>query len=289
MAVGAIQDAAKLGTRRILFSGGGEPLLHPDVYPILEHCAELDLKVTLISNLSVAQLPRLIRRPPEKILANCSAATEVTYLATHPNRRTGAWQRFQEAVRALSEVSQVTLVFVVTRHNVAEGHDVLALASELGAERVQYKLADLSGALAVAGISEADRRALQASLEELRARASALGIETTLDAFERELAGARQGLELVQRVGCYVGWYYARIGADGAVYACCKNVPIGHLGKASFADIWRGEAYERFRARTRARDFTQWPGACSACGNLSLNVRAAKLIENASALRRHGE
>lgn len=282
MAVGAIEEAAVLGTTRVLFSGGGEPLLHPDVYTILQHCANLDLKVTLISNLSVARLPRLLRHPPEKILANCSAATEGTYLATHPNRRSGAWQRFKATVRALAERSQVTLVFVVTRHNIAEVDDVLTLASELGAARVQYKLADLSGSLTCASITETDRVELRSSLTELATRARALGIETTLDAFERELAGARQGLEFVQRVGCYVGWYYARIGADGAVYACCKNVPIGHLARASFSEIWRGEAYGRFRDLTRARDFTQWSRACSACGNLSLNVRALKLIEEAS-------
>ncbi|MBI3328007.1 MAG: radical SAM protein [Nitrospinae bacterium] len=281
VAITAIQDVAELGTPRILFSGGGEPLLHPGIYTALELCAELHLKTTLISNLWVADLDRLSRYAPEKILANCSAATEPTYLATHPNRHVGDWDRFQKRLRMLSTVSRVTLVFVVTRHNVMELGSVLDLASRLGAVRVQYKLADLHGSLARATISEADRTALQAQLPNLRARAEELGIETTLDAFERELKGARMGLDFVQRIGCYVGWYYARISADGGVYACCKNVPIGHLGRMSFAQIWRGRAYQEFRALTRARDFSRWPQACTACGNLSLNVRAKALLEKA--------
>jgi MoaA/NifB/PqqE/SkfB family radical SAM enzyme len=281
MAVGAIRDAAELGTPRILFSGGGEPLLHPDAYSIFEQCGDLGLKVTLISNLSVVDLRRIGRAPPEKILANCSAATEATYLATHPGQRPTAWTRFQERVRALAAMSQITLVFVVTRHNLADVEQMLTLAAELGAVRVQYKLADLPGELASAGVDESHRLALLARLGELRARASTLGVEATIDAFERELAGARRGLVFVQSVGCYVGWYYARIGADGAVYACCKNVPIGRLDKASFAELWRGQVYEDFRAHTRARDFSRWPRACAACGNLSLNVRVAKLIQTA--------
>lgn len=277
-----IRDAAGLGTRRVLFSGGGEPLLHPAAYRLLAQCAELGMATTLISNLSVADVDRLRECGVGKVLANCSAASEAVYLATHPNQRPGTWEALLARVRALASSCEVTLVFVVTRHNVQEVPRALEIAGSVGARRVQYKLADLRGPLLDAAIGPTDRTRLLDQLEDLAHRARSLGVSATLDAFGRELQGSREGLQFVEETGCYVGWYYARVAASGAVYACCKNVPIGHLAMQSFPEIWRGPAYAEFRALTRARDFSRWADACAACGNLSLNVRAARLIRQAA-------
>ncbi len=282
LAEAALRDAAAIGTSRVLFSGGGEPLLHPAAYEILELCRELGLKTTLISNLSHANVDRLQAAGIDKLLANCSAASEAVYQVTHPNQRAGAWPALLDRIATLATSCAVTLVFVVTRDNAHEIGPALDLAAKVGAMRVQYKLADLHGSLQQAAISAGDRALLLEQLPELETQAAALGVATTLEAFGRELRGARQGLDFVRDVGCYVGWYYARIAANGAVYACCKNVPIGNLNEASFAEIWRGASYSDFRAHTRARDFTRWPNACAACGNLSLNVRAARLIQEAA-------
>ncbi len=55
---------------------------------------------------------------------------------------------------------------------------------------------------------------------------------------------------------CLVGWYSTTLNANGDVVTCCilqdhKTAVLGNIHRQSLSEIWRGEAYERFRAELR--------------------------------------
>ena len=55
---------------------------------------------------------------------------------------------------------------------------------------------------------------------------------------------------------CLVGWYSMTVNANGDAVTCCilqdhKSAVLGSIHASSLAEIWRGEAYERFRRELR--------------------------------------
>ena len=45
-----IDQARELGARKIIVLGGGEPLLYPDIFTVIDHIVDLDLQVDLFTN-----------------------------------------------------------------------------------------------------------------------------------------------------------------------------------------------------------------------------------------------
>ena len=268
-------ELAHLGTERVIFTGGGDPLAHPEFRDIASDAKVAGLKVTLISNLTlVREREAFLALRLNTVLANFSCADPATYVAFHPGRSEAD---FETLLALLAEVTQsgtqLKLVFVVCTVNCHVLGKALQLAKVLGAA-VQFKLMSAMEETASLVLSEAQREQIFAQRAELEA----IGAVANLGAFYTELSGEAPDRFPIERVGCFAGHWYARVDADANVRFCCNphsELTLGNLNEASFTALWQGERWQARRTRLAGNDFL--PG-CERCGKFDLNLRLAERL-----------
>lgn len=274
------RDAASLQTERVIFTGGGDPLAHPEFYDITADAKAAGLKVTLISNLTLARdRARLLALKIDTVLANFSCGDAETYAAFHPNRKPEDFATLLQTLRAVRQSGTgLKLVFVVCSLNAHVLPQAVNIAHELGAS-LQFKRVSVTDETRSLDLTPAHQAALLAQMAELKALAVTLNVSANWNVFAAELRGVRaEETPTVEETGCWAGHYYGRVTASGDVFFCCNQNPalrVGSLMEASFTELWQSPRWEEIRARLRAGDYV--PG-CDQCGKMDLNHRVAQQI-----------
>ncbi len=273
------QELRGLNTERVIFTGGGEPLAHAESLDIIGDAKSAGLRVTLISNLTLARDPqRLFSLGVDTVMANFSCGDPQSYVAFHPGRSETDYARvvniIDELVRSGSEVK---LVFVVCSVNVRSIPAVLDLAAQWDA-RIQFKLISTTPQTEVLELSDEDRDWLLAQREQLDSHPAL----TNFDVLWKELSGTTKNRFPIDDVGCFAGTHYARIEANGEVRYCCNQQPelgMGSIYDQSFADMWTSPKWIAMRQQLASGQYL--PG-CDQCGKFDLNMRVRAAIINKS-------
>ncbi|MGI5861853.1 MAG: radical SAM protein [Myxococcales bacterium] len=129
---------AQTGARLITLSGG-EPLLRPDLFEVVDHLAARSLALNLITNGRLLDA-RAIERLADKVsvfeLPLLSADREIH------DRLSGAPGAFDRVTAALTELTRarakVVVVFVATRLNLPGWREAAELALALGADALMF-------------------------------------------------------------------------------------------------------------------------------------------------------
>lgn len=282
-----VDDARRGGAlRAVLVSGMGEPLTHPGAIPFLAGLAARGLHVTLLTNLLHERADELVAAGVDALLAGLHAASEPVYRAFHPSAPPGSFAAVRGRLARRSAAGfRDKHVHAICRLNAHELRGMIEQARELGASRVNFKLASLGrGTEAVRLPPEGRERLLREGIPAAEGRAAELGVKHNLPSLAAQLAAGEGATAPIETVGCHMGDRYARVAVDGTVYFCCNTeTAIGRIDPATrFPDLWRGEAWEAMRARLAARDFL--PG-CLRCGKFEQN---AKIAAKRSATRSGG-
>lgn len=271
-------ELAARGTERVIFTGGGDPLAHPEALEIFGDAKRAGLKVTLISNLTlVRERERFLALRLDTVLANFSCADPQTYVAFHPGRSEDDFHRLVELLREVRGAgTQLKLVFVVCTVNCHVLEKALRLANELDAS-VQFKLMSATEETAALVLTEAQREALFIQRPHLER----VGASANLEAFYTELSGSAPDRFPIEAVGCFAGHWYARVDADARVRFCCnpdESLTVGSLAESTFTELWRSKSWQGLRERLRAGEFL--PG-CERCGKFELNLSLSRLVREA--------
>lgn len=264
--LGLLADLAGLGTQIVRFTGGGEPLMHPAIRPAIARAAELGLRLDITTNAShidreMAEF--LVRCGMGELSVSLWAADEESFAATHPGHGAKEFQQIISTLRYLIGIArgrlEVVLLNVISKRNYTKVEAMYDLAHELGASRCYFTLVDpIEGATEDLLLDAAERESVLAQVQAIEAKRAdpahrAIGIDFW-EGFQARLraAGSADGQydrEAVDKLPCYIGWYFCRVMADGQVAPCCRGVdkPMGDLNEASFAEIWASARYGEFR------------------------------------------
>ncbi len=271
-----VADLAALGSvRSIIISGMGDPLVHPDVYDMLALVRGHGWHVTMLSNLVAADLDRLAVARVDQVLAGIHGVSPETYAAFHPGWDERELFTLCRVLRRLADAgTRVRHVHVIMRDNAHELLDMVRFARTFGADRVNFKLASLAAGTERCGVDAVQRDWLAAqAVPAARALAAQLGVTTNLDLFARQLDAARGAIRAtvpIDAIGCFMGHVYTRITVDRDVLFCCNTeIKVGSLVDASFAELWRGDAWQTLRDRLRRGE---WFSGCARCGKLEQNA-----------------
>jgi radical SAM protein with 4Fe4S-binding SPASM domain len=267
----------------VTLQGLGEPLMAPDLFRMLEYGATRGLRMGFNTNatlLTRATADRLVSAGLDWLHVSLDGATAATYESIRDGSR---FANVERNVRGLVEVMRarraerprLSLVFVAMRRNLAELPDVVRLAADWGipvlrVQNLSHSFSDTDPAGAYREIREfAETEALWQSPSAAdiaifgRARevAAVLGVALRLPDLDGAPAPPTSG------PGCDWPWRSAYVRQDGRVQPCCMlmggdRAILGDLAEASFPAIWRGEAYETFRA---ALETDRPPDVCRGC------------------------
>lgn len=274
-----LDELQALGSvRGLVVSGMGEPLVHPDIYPMLRSVKRRGWALTLMTNLVAANLDELLAVGVDQVLVGVQGVTPETYAAFHPGWTEEHFFTLCRNLRALGRrATRVRHVQVIDRTTAPEVVEMVRFGALFGADRVNYKLASLAAGTEATALTELQRaELLAAAIPEARALAARLGVATNLDLFERQVRAGGLVTVPIDEPGCWMGYVYTRITVDEEVLYCCNpEVSVGRLAPGGFADLWNGPAWQALRDRLGAGG---WFPGCERCGKFEQNVKWAAKV-----------
>jgi radical SAM protein with 4Fe4S-binding SPASM domain len=271
------------GLRQLTLQGLGEPLLAPDLLPMVRYAKQRGIRVGFNSNATLLNR----RRATELVDSGLDwlhVSIDGARAETFESIRDGA--SFDTVVSNIAGLAQakraagrdppwIRAVFVAMRRNVAQLPELVALlgrigVSELRVQNLSHSFADTDPAGAYQEIREYardealwggdDESAAADAFARAREAASRAGMTLRLPS-----TGSRPEARPESRCGW--PWEAAYVTSTGVVQPCCMvmgddRVALGRLSEQSFPEIWAGPAYREFRRRLAG---DEPPDVCRGC------------------------
>ncbi len=293
--INVLKDAKELGTETIIFSGGGEPLLRPDIAEILEYAERVGLLSMIYTNGSELHKLNYDSRLYQALLhtdwlrVSLHATTDTRYarLVGLPEK-SKAFSRVVEGLVRLTEDRnklnlplKIGMGFVIQALNHDQINDVVALAYTLGLDFLNLRMDCIN---ITEELSEKDRKVLYSELCKIRSNLYMGKYGTVnIDFDDRLIASINEWGNLVDNniLDCRVYLYRPAINPFGRVGICDlaaepyfsrDELTMGYVGpQSSFKSI----VYKSFN---RKYDASQ----CSSCmpGQKIINALWNKVIED---------
>ncbi len=273
-----ISDCRSLGTEAILFSGEGEPLLHPNINGLIESVRACGMGLSINSNgILIDSLPSNILRCVSNFNINLSETGGRSHSSMHCGDN-GSFDkvinncRYVAALREKYGRPRLGIVFIINRHNFRHMRDALALAIGLGADSLRFKLASVNKKSKRVALTRPFLDGLRHQTRRLLAVKVPKTLKTNIPAFANILLNARfydTCRDVFFKHGyfrtfyfdrffepgfkCQVGWFLALIDIRGNVFLCCNNQQfiVGNIFKDSFSDIWNGRSAQIARLKMK--------------------------------------
>lgn len=311
-----IDELAVLGTRKLFFSGGGEPFLHPDIFRILHYAKKKKMTCHLNTNFTLADknmLKEFMDLKLDYLTVSIWAATAETYVATHPNKRAADFNRLLELLKILNTskkkfLPHVKIYNVICNINYRELDSMINLARAAGSEAVEFAVIDaIPGATDSLLLSRQQRCEVIEDCKRIKEKCVASngkGLKIiNLDHFMRRLSdpgadNSEYDSDFIEAMSCYVGWLFARVLGKGDVNSCLKShrQPVGNIYRQPFSEIWNSELQKEFRSKclSHNRDSSFFRcigndpnckfGCYKSCDNIAENIKMHHWIHNLSLL-----
>ncbi|MEE3373045.1 MAG: pyrroloquinoline quinone biosynthesis protein PqqE [Planctomycetota bacterium] len=255
-----LREAAALGVVQVHFTGG-EPLVRSDLCDLIRTAREAGIYSHLITagvNLSQDRLAQLQKSGLDAIQISLqdSQPTSNDWLAG-----LASFEKKQESFLVAKQHGfPVTLNVVVHRHNIERISEMIALAVEWQADRVEI------AHVQYVGWAHHNYQALLPSVSQLRQAEAAVATARAKLPSRIELLHVLPDHYQDVPKACMSGWgrVYLTINPDGTILPCqsARCIPgmeFPNAGHDSLLDAWHSAAFRRFRG-------TDWmPEPCRSC------------------------
>ena len=242
-----LEDFLECGKPAVQFTGGGEPMKHPDIYKILQKTIDLGLDFSMITNGTMADMSRIeMFRNADWIRISIDGVTPETYAKSQGADPSDFHKAvdFVKALIALGGKTVIGLSFVVNPINYREIFSFAEFARDLGVDNVRFSVAYTPRGIDIF-------RSIWDEIETLSRKARHLANDKfrIFDLAKEHLCN----LDMRDKGYSFCGYQHftAVIGADQEMYPCCtlkynRKGSLGNLKSGSFKSLWTGHARKRW-------------------------------------------
>lgn len=268
-----ITELGKMGTKSIIFSGGGEPTIYQGLTEAIELAASYGIKIGMVTNF-IRVGPKLMDTIVDNlswVRVSINAATAQAYKIVQ-GMEPAVWPLMLENIKNLvnnRNKKNTKLViggsFIVQKGNYRESGQFLDLCTDLGMDYVIYRpvqkwsptAALMAGSLALT----------KEMIEEVRTIGQDKLKENMRKFCDNNLAKAADLFTVFdapkEYKSCLSSKVESAIGGDGNVYPCCQHIgntrySSGNILDRPFWDVWTSP-----EAKTVNESIT--PNACPPC------------------------
>lgn len=290
-----IDELVSMGTRRIDFTGRGEPFLHKNVLEFMGRVKAagcLSSVNTAGHMLNRSIIDALLEMRYDNMRITTMGGTGEMYLRTHPGSKATAFPEIEENLIYMAERKaalglrkpRINLHCVVISQNCDGLRDFAEFAARVGADRAIYHPVDDVGDpdLSHLTLKAEEASHVRRELVEVGALLDSKGVEHNVGGFLKAFGGRLDTRALYRAIPCYYGWINTLIDVEGMVYSCCRCYsPLGNVFESSFREIWHGEVYRRMRREAKTLNRRGRPVGnchCGSCSHYAANLRAYQLL-----------
>ena len=273
-----IAECRRMGTERILFSGEGEPLLHPKFRQLVDCVAHAGLSLSVNTNATmIDRFPSSVLKRINNFNINISEVGSAAYSHMQSDDKS-LFNKVVDNCRFVADIKrrydhpQIKIFFILNRENFRHIRRVFDLALHLGADALFLKLASVNKATKHIALTRPFFADLKAEVCHLLKNPKLRRMETNTKTFGQFLLKARffDACEDVhfdhgyfrtfyfdrffkQGFQCPNGWYAALIDIRGYVFLCCNHQQfiVGNIHHNNFEDIWYSKAAQDARLKMK--------------------------------------
>ncbi len=261
-----VSELAELGCKRIHLSGG-EPLLYPQIFELIEHIRKKNIKLTMTTNGTLIN-EKIAQKIGDLQVSNINISLDSPLANIHDEVRglKNAFRRTLRGIELLKKYHQAKLQInmVVNPLNYTSVSEIPDLAYNMGAhniclipvkirtQEIQHfhleELIEYNEKIAPFAYA----KSLMYNLVKSQKQIYIFG-ETFSELQESCKGNYAQGY--YDTHPCMALWTHALIDHEGRVSACCyavNNPTIGDLKIHSFYEIWMSENYQKLRNQFKA-------------------------------------
>ncbi len=281
----------------VIILSGGEALTRPDIYEIVEYCAELKLKTVLGTNATLFT-PENVKRFKDAGLIKVAVSLDCSYAGDESNAgetedvQSGLHPGYEQALAGIELCKKAGLPFqintTITKRNADDLRSLIDMGIKLGAhqhqffflmptgrgkeieseavstetyERVLKELLSVRKELNSKQISHIDEREKHYSYLRITCAPDWIRfIDEDNDLAHLSMENKRKSMDGLAK-GCPAGSSFAFISKTGEVNPCgFFPLNVGNITETSFRDIW--ENAEELKA---IRDPSRLEGRCGMC------------------------
>lgn len=280
----------RTGTRRIIFSGIGEPLLHKKVVEAVAFARSLGMGVRLSTNgarLDQELIKDLVAAGLSDLNVSINAGARDEYGIVHSGEDEAMFDQIVGNLVWLKEYKKkhglkhprIYLSNVVCSYNSHRCVDMMRLGVKVGAYSVSYRPIDVFSETESFALKESDYEKLHNSFGEALKLAQQHRIVTDIDTFD-ELVALRTSSVIT--APCFAGWLFPFILANGDVtYCCISREVLGNLHENSFEEIWFAPSRRKLNDMALRIHRTQRPvpkSRCFGCERMLQNQKVYRFL-----------
>lgn len=288
-----IDDLSSMHTKRIRLTGGGEPFAHKDIFSVIEYARSKNIDVSVTTNLSLIStddIKRLIDVGIDELCISLWASNADVYARVHPGASSEIFSKIINNLSYLSQIKtsrpRVTIANVIMNKNVQDFRNMYNMGVKYNVDALYFTLVDVierqTDSLL---LNLGERRMLLQEAIDIKEKNEDDkicleffdGLLNRLKSSAKSFAKGHYDTMSVNSMPCYVGWFFARILADGSVAPCCRGVKkiMGNINENTFKNIWFSDLYNEFRSKARYLNkhdyYFEKIGCLKECDNLMHN------------------
>jgi len=237
-----LEELANKGIKYLELSGGGEILVHPDIYGVFDAIGQYGFRGGLITNgnrfveepsLIDAAVPHL-----DWIRFSVDGFTDAVYQRVH-GREDISYSALKEVVKGLAQhdVPKISIKMLISKHNAQDVDKAISEARNMGADYIDLRFLTFPEKLV---LPEADVREISNILK---------GQIAEVDDFKVELSQPYGGDHPPSK--CLGTYLHPVVDWDGTIYLCpffshrAESHSIGNIHDGGFFKHWFSEDHKK--------------------------------------------
>jgi MoaA/NifB/PqqE/SkfB family radical SAM enzyme len=287
-----IDEAAKLGVRRIEIVGEGEPLQKPGIYQIMQRIKYHNIRGTMTTNCTLFTEEK-IKSVIEMGFDLIAVSLDGPDAKTHDYIR-GVKGTFSKVIKNLKmfnkykekmkkDKPEIMLVPFLNKVNYNLIEEMIILAKRLKVKSVHFKPLILNEKSEELKFTDEELKELSTCAEKAYKTAKEIGVETNVEIFINKNVAKNQTdiqnmiklgkkIEIPFSITCLRPFYHIDISPDGTAFLCHYKLFENENDKqnvcnTNLKEIWFGEKARKFRNRIKSGEI---PKICKYCcgGNI---------------------
>jgi radical SAM protein with 4Fe4S-binding SPASM domain len=254
--------------KEVELTGLGEPLLHKDLFRMIEYARKRKIRTVVTSNATLftdRNIERILESGLNVLHVSIDSADPEVFrmirVGTTLEKVTTNLKRLIERRNAVGSKLRVVVNSILMTRSYRQVEDMVKLGASAGVDEITFSDMQYSFDVGISTRAESLRCASDAEKEEMQKlfqKADSLAKELRI-----KISLPRLDQPKVRR-NCKQPWTAMVLDEKGQVRPCCAIhfVSFGDLSKENFSDVWNNSNFTTFRERLLSDDV---PSRCKDC------------------------